>query len=114
MLFVFAFWQIGRAVTPLGVGQGDVILASPRSRQIYMEALVPRNRSIVDLSYNDFGVYRRFAGDGHAPADRSRARAVVSLRRLRVREREDGEKNCRRENHESGESKHSGLLEGRR
>src|SRR5262245_6326432 len=114
MRFVFAFGQIGRAVTPLGVGQGDVILAGSRSLQIYMEALAPRNRAIVDLSYNDFGVYRRFAGDGHAPADRSRVRAVVSLRRLRVGDGEDGEKNCPRENQESGDSKHSGLLEGRR
>src|SRR5215468_523598 len=69
---------------------------------------------MVDLSYYDFGVYRRFAGDGHAPADRSRARAVVSLRRLRVGGGKDGEKNYRKENRESGASKHSGLLEGRR
>src|SRR5262245_22162436 len=114
MRFVFAFGQIGRAVTPLGIGQDDVILAGPRSRQLYVKALVPWSGSIVDLSYNDFGVYRRFAGDGHAPADRSRARAVVSLLRLRIGEGKDGEKNYRKENQESGESKHSGLLEGRR
>src|SRR5262249_37088401 len=74
----------------------------------------PERGTVLDLSYSDFGVYRRLSGDGHTPADRSCAWAAVMLRRLRVGGGKNDEKSYRKENRESGESNHSGLLEVRR
>src|SRR5262249_34548396 len=80
---VIAFGQVSQAVTPVSVSQRAVILSCIHAPGFHKYLLVPQASLELDLHQTDPRIRGRGAADGHTPADRSRARAIVALRRLR-------------------------------